>query len=196
MLGLCPLASVDRRSQRPQRVRAQGNRRRSPNEPALADSDPGVCRALVGTGRRSKRLHVLLSQRHAGSYPPSRVTAREVEQDWAVSCWPRLKPSSPQQAFASGNSANGSKQNYTVLIMKSVPAKALYRFRLKHNQVARVLAEANLSQNDLARRCGLSSGFMSQLLSGERLAGPKTRRRILAAFPEIGFDELFEEVSS
>jgi len=69
----------------------------------------------------------------------------------------------------------------------------LYRFRFKSVTLARRLARRNLSQNSLAREIGISSGFLSQLLSGARNPGPKTRTRIMAAFPTASFDELFEE---
>ena len=51
-----------------------------------------------------------------------------------------------------------------------------------------------MSQNELVRRCGLSSGFMSQLLSGDRYAGPAARQRIMASFPQAPFETLFEEI--
>ena len=51
----------------------------------------------------------------------------------------------------------------------------------------------NLSQNELARRCEISSGYMSQLLTGARFAGPAVRTRI-ATNLKLEFDDLFEEV--
>lgn len=60
----------------------------------------------------------------------------------------------------------------------------------------RWLSRSNLSQNEFARRCGLSSGFMSQLLAGHRFAGPQTRQRLLEKFPTVQFEDLFEEVTS
>ena len=73
-------------------------------------------------------------------------------------------------------------------------AKTRLYFRLKRAPLQRLLAKRNLSQNDLARRCGISSGFMSQLLSGERHAGPRTRQKIMEVFPAAAFDQLFEEI--
>lgn len=55
------------------------------------------------------------------------------------------------------------------------------------------MARLNLSQNALARRCGLSSGFISQLLRGIRYLGPRTRAKLLEAL-RFDFDDLFEEV--
>jgi transcriptional regulator with XRE-family HTH domain len=73
-------------------------------------------------------------------------------------------------------------------------ARTFYQFRVRRQAFLRWMARRNVSQNDLARRCGISSGFMSQLLSGKRNAGPKTRARIAAAFPRADFDKLFQEI--
>jgi transcriptional regulator with XRE-family HTH domain len=75
-----------------------------------------------------------------------------------------------------------------------VSANPSYHFRLRP-EVRRSLARLNISQNELARTIGLTSGFMSQLLTGRRLAGPVTRRRLMGALP-LDFDQLFEEVST
>jgi transcriptional regulator with XRE-family HTH domain len=72
---------------------------------------------------------------------------------------------------------------------------AIYRFRFRPSTFAKLLARKNFSQNDLARELGVSSGFLSQLVNGSRHAGPKTRRRIMAAIPRARFEELFEEVT-
>ena len=77
----------------------------------------------------------------------------------------------------------------------STTARSDYRFRLRRS-ILGDLAKLNISQNDFARRCGISSGFMSQLLSGARHAGPKTRRQIMAALLTVRFEDLFEEVGA
>ena len=46
----------------------------------------------------------------------------------------------------------------------------------------------------MARECGLSSGYLSQLLSGARCPGPDVREQMLTAMPEMTFDQLFEEL--
>ena len=66
------------------------------------------------------------------------------------------------------------------------------RFRVKPTVQAAV-ARMNVSQNQLATSCGLTSGFMSQLLSGQRNAGPNVRARLLEHLG-LSFDDLFEEV--
>jgi transcriptional regulator with XRE-family HTH domain len=67
------------------------------------------------------------------------------------------------------------------------------RFRIRP-EVRALLARRNVTQNRLARLCGITSGYMSQLLSGERFAGAKIRQRIMDAIPLAAFEELFEEV--
>ena len=65
------------------------------------------------------------------------------------------------------------------------------QFRLRP-AVRLALARRNLSQNEFARACGLSSGYMSQLLTGARCAGPTVRERMCRVLG-MGFDDLFEE---
>ena len=48
-----------------------------------------------------------------------------------------------------------------------------------------------VSQNELARLLGLSTGFMSQLLNGTRYPSPRTQRRIQRFFGDVSPDELF-----
>lgn len=67
------------------------------------------------------------------------------------------------------------------------------RFQLRPDVWHRI-ARMNLSQNEFARACGLTSGYISQLLSGARCAGPTARKKLIAAFPDVGFDGLFEEL--
>jgi len=72
--------------------------------------------------------------------------------------------------------------------------------KLKASTLKRHLAKRNLSQNSFARRIGVTSGYMSQLLCGERNPSPELRERIikklndvqkLRELPEFGFDDLF-----
>jgi len=60
-------------------------------------------------------------------------------------------------------------------------------------EVQRAIARHNLSQNQLARRCGLSSGHLSTLLTGRRCVGPQARASLMRIL-KLTFDELFEEV--
>ncbi len=57
--------------------------------------------------------------------------------------------------------------------------------------VWRLLDERAISQNELARLCGLSSGYMSQLMSGKRSPSAHVRRNIQEALGVTDFDEPF-----
>jgi len=66
--------------------------------------------------------------------------------------------------------------------------------RLKNEKFAEVLTRRNLSQNWLAMKIGVSSGYMSQLMTGKRAPSPNVRQRILDHLPDLTFDDLFEIV--
>lgn len=65
---------------------------------------------------------------------------------------------------------------------------------IRHNKIQKILAKKNMSQNCFAMRLGVSSGYMSQLMSGVRNPSPDLRVKILAELKmdESGFDEVFE----
>ena len=65
------------------------------------------------------------------------------------------------------------------------------RVMLKPVAVWRLLEELDISQNELARLCGLSSGYMSQLIGGTRSPSAQVRRDIQEALGVNDFDELF-----
>lgn len=65
------------------------------------------------------------------------------------------------------------------------------RVRLNAPAVWRWLAEHDLSQNDLARRLGVSTGYLSQLICGKRGPSAEMRRRISALAPDRSFEDLF-----
>lgn len=67
----------------------------------------------------------------------------------------------------------------------------LYRVRLKAEAVWELLNRLNLTQNELARRIGRSSGFLSQLVNGERFPSAETRRRLMQVLGVADFDVLF-----
>ena len=66
-----------------------------------------------------------------------------------------------------------------------------FRVRLKTEAVWELLNRLNLSQNELARRIGRSSGYLSQLINGERCPSAETRRRLMEALGVTDFDVLF-----
>ena len=66
-----------------------------------------------------------------------------------------------------------------------------FRSGLRTKVVWELLNRLNMSQNELARRAGIKSGYMSQLMSGERFASPGVRQRLMDALGGTGFDALF-----
>ena len=62
--------------------------------------------------------------------------------------------------------------------------------RLEPLAVWERLNRLNIPQNELARLAGISSGYLSQLMTGKRHPGPETRRRLLQVLA-AEFDDLF-----
>ena len=63
------------------------------------------------------------------------------------------------------------------------------RVILNRDAVWALLVQLGISQNELARRCGLSPGYMSLLMAGKRSPSARTRRRQALGVSE--FDDLF-----
>ena len=65
---------------------------------------------------------------------------------------------------------------------------------LKNRELKKILARKNMSQNCFAMSLCVSSGYMSQLMSGIRNPSPVLRKRILAELrmDESRFDEIFK----
>jgi len=65
---------------------------------------------------------------------------------------------------------------------------------LRSGKIKQVLARKNMSQNAFAFRIGVSSGYMSQLMSGIRNPSPLLRERLLIALKldESDFDKIFK----
>ena len=66
------------------------------------------------------------------------------------------------------------------------------RVRIKSKAVYDILDRLHMSQSELARQAGLSTGYVSQVISGKRTPSPPVRRRIQRALGVDDFDELFE----
>ena len=54
-----------------------------------------------------------------------------------------------------------------------------------------LLDRLDLSQNELARRCGISQGYMTRLMRGERSPSPRLRRRMQEVLGVDDFHVLF-----
>ena len=65
------------------------------------------------------------------------------------------------------------------------------RVLLKPSAVWELLDELDLSQNELARRCGISRGYMSLLMRGEGSPSPGLRRRMQEVLGVEDFHRLF-----
>lgn len=65
------------------------------------------------------------------------------------------------------------------------------RSRPDAHKVWALLNRQNIAQNELARMSGISSGFLSQLMTGTRFPSPDTRRRLMRALGVAKFEDLF-----
>ena len=65
------------------------------------------------------------------------------------------------------------------------------RVMLNPAAVWRLLDELDMSQNELARRCGITSGHLSLLMNGKRCPSPQVRRRLQQVLEVSDFDQLF-----
>ena len=67
----------------------------------------------------------------------------------------------------------------------------MYRVRLNAAAIWDAIARQNMSQNDLAVKLGISSGYMSQLVCGTRCPSARLRRKMLECLNPLNFDDLF-----
>ena len=67
-----------------------------------------------------------------------------------------------------------------------------HRVRIKVAALFERLDRLHMSQSELARQAGLSTGYVSQVISGKRTPSPPVRRRIQTTLGVDDFDELFE----
>ena len=65
------------------------------------------------------------------------------------------------------------------------------RVMLNPVSVWQLLDQRDISQNELARLCGLSSGYLSQLMGGTRSPSAHVRRRLQQVLGVTDFDDLF-----
>lgn len=70
----------------------------------------------------------------------------------------------------------------------------MIKVKVKANDIERLLAKRNLSHNAFATRLSISSGYMSQLVRGERYPSSELRAKILRSLRGVGFDDIFEVV--
>ena len=65
------------------------------------------------------------------------------------------------------------------------------RVMLRPEVAKALLRQLNMTRNELAELCGLSSGYMSQLFNWERSPSASARRRIQHTLGVDDFDVLF-----
>ena len=70
-------------------------------------------------------------------------------------------------------------------------AKRPVSLRVNSFAIWEYLTKQNLAQNELAKRLGISSGYMAQLISGNRSPSPKLRRKMLDVLSPLSFEEIF-----
>ena len=68
----------------------------------------------------------------------------------------------------------------------------MIKVEIKANKLMDILARRNISQNELARLCGITSGFISQLLTGQRKPSPEIRQKIMDVLNIRDFDLIFK----
>ena len=73
--------------------------------------------------------------------------------------------------------------------------RRLRKVQLNRNAAWRLMDRLHMTQNELARRAGLTSGYVSMLLNGRRFPSPEKRRRLQEALGVSEFDDLFVVVN-
>ena len=71
------------------------------------------------------------------------------------------------------------------------PRRAKSRVLIRTSVVWELLDRLDMSQNELARRCGISRGYMSQLMRWERSPSAQLRRRLQEVLGVTDFHVLF-----
>jgi transcriptional regulator with XRE-family HTH domain len=66
----------------------------------------------------------------------------------------------------------------------------MIKVRVNQDAVQVAIAKRNMSQNMLAIRAGISSGYISQLMVGTRYPSPRVRQKILDVLG-MDFDDVF-----
>ena len=65
------------------------------------------------------------------------------------------------------------------------------RVLLKAAAVWELLDQLDMSQNQLARQCGITSGHLSHLMNGRRSPSPRVRRQLMETLGVDDFHRLF-----
>ncbi|MCH9037497.1 MAG: helix-turn-helix transcriptional regulator [Chloroflexi bacterium] len=68
----------------------------------------------------------------------------------------------------------------------------MLRAKVKAQALWKIILRRNMTQNQLAKKAGITSGHLSQLINGDRLPSPAVRRKLLEALDPLEFDDIFE----
>jgi transcriptional regulator with XRE-family HTH domain len=67
----------------------------------------------------------------------------------------------------------------------------MIKVKINKSVVLKETARRNMSLNMLAHKAGISSGYISQLISGDRYPSPQLRGKIQQALQPLTFDDIF-----
>jgi transcriptional regulator with XRE-family HTH domain len=67
----------------------------------------------------------------------------------------------------------------------------LIKVKVNSKSLWDAVARQNLTQNEMAAKLGISTSYMSQIVSGTRYPSPALRRRMLDVLSPLDFDDLF-----
>lgn len=76
-----------------------------------------------------------------------------------------------------------------------MPGKRARRVLIKREALWDRLDRLNISQNELARRLGITTGHLSRLINGQRCPSPALRRLLMETLECREFDDLFYVVN-
>lgn len=68
------------------------------------------------------------------------------------------------------------------------------RALLKSTRIKKYLLLKNISQNNFAHRIGITSGYMSQLMSGYRYPSPELRQKMMEYLKINEFNDIYKIV--
>ena len=70
----------------------------------------------------------------------------------------------------------------------------MQKIRVRANVVYNLIGRRCITQRELAQQAGISPTMLSQLLTGQRYAGPSVRSRLLSTplLKPLGYDGLFQ----
>ena len=65
------------------------------------------------------------------------------------------------------------------------------RVRLNKGAILMAITRRNMSQNKLAGKARITSGYISQIMCGVRSPSPEVRQRLLKVLSPLTFDDIF-----